>query len=312
MSVVVAFDEIPQEKIRKNPGGPDRPASTNYPFFRSTADAPDGPMAFLAQYPPGDRSSTHFHQVDQFQILVQGSGDFGRHRVAPYYVHFARAFTPYGPLHADDKAGWTFMTLRSRFDPGAQRLPAALPRLQAATRNPWQVTTNVPFPPAASGANMLDAPEIRDDQGLFVKALTLAPGARMTAPSPANGDGQFVVVVKGSMLDGGTERRALTVSFVKPDEPALQIEAGPQGLEALILNFPRVAPRALEAEKKPAAGFRKWQCLLCAFYYDEEKGIPEDGIAPGTRWEDVPESWTCPDCAAKKSEFQMCEVRASQ
>jgi rubredoxin len=308
MSLVVAFDEIPREKVRKNPGGPDRPASTNYPFFRSTVDAPDGPMAFLAQYPPGDNSCTHYHQVDQFQILVQGGGDFGRHQVAPYYVHFARAFTPYGPLHSDDKTGWTFLTLRTRFDPGAQRLPAALPRLQAATRNPWQVTTNAPFAPVASGASLLDVSGIRDDRGLFVKSLTMAPGARIAAPSPAGGDGQFVVVVKGSMLHGGAERRALTVSFVKPDEAALEIHAGPEGLEALILNFPRVEARAPEAETKPAAGFRKWQCLLCAFYYDEEKGLPEDGIAPGTRWEDVPESWTCPDCAAKKSEFQMCEV----
>ena len=308
MSLTVAFDEIPKEKIRKNPGGPDRPASTNYPFFRSTVDAPDGPMAFLAQYPPGDNSSTHFHQVDQFQILVQGGGDFGRHQVAPYYVHFARAYTPYGPLHANEKSGWTFMTLRSRFDPGAQRLPGALPVLKAASRNPWQITANAPFPPPTSGASMLDVPDIRDDRGLFVKSLTMAPGARITAPSPAGGDGQFVVVVKGSMLHGGTERRALTVSFLKPDEAALEVHAGAEGLEALILNFPRVEARAPEVEKKPAAGFKKWQCLLCAFYYDEEKGLPEDGIPAGTRWADVPDSWTCPDCAAKKDEFQMCEV----
>jgi rubredoxin len=308
MSLVVAFDEITPDKIRKNPGGPDRPASTNYPFFRGSPDKPDSPSAFLAQYDPGDRSCTHFHQVDQFQILVQGRGEMGRHPVEPYYVHFARAFTPYGPLHADEKTGWTFMTLRTRYDPGAQRLPGALPILKAATRTPWQVTTTAPFAAPGAGANLLDVSEIRDEQGLFVKSLTMTPGARITAPSPADGDGQFVVVVKGSMMHGGNERRALTVSFVKPDEAALQIEAGPEGLEALILNFPRVAPRALEAETKPATGFKKWQCLLCAFYYDEEKGLPEDGIPAGTRWVDVPESWTCPDCAARKDEFQVCEV----
>ena len=309
MSLVVAFDEITPDKIRKNPGGPDRPASTNYPFFRASPERPDTPSAFLAQYDPGDRSCTHFHQVDQFQVLVQGAGEFGRHEVAPYYVHFARAFTPYGPLHADEKKGWTFLTLRSRYDPGAQRLPGALPKLKAATdRRPWQVTTNATFPESVSGISLRDVSDIADDQGLFVKSLTMAPGARTTAPSPAGGDGQFVVVVKGSMMHGGNERRALTVSFVKPDEAALQIEAGPEGLEALILNFPRVAPRALEAETKPAAGFRKWQCLLCAFYYDEEKGLPEDGIPAGTRWADVPDTWTCPDCAARKDEFQMCEV----
>ena len=52
---------------------------------------------------------------------------------------------------------------------------------------------------------------------------------------------------------------------------------------------------------------KKWRCLICDFVYEEAKGIPDEGIAPGTRWEDVPESWTCPDCGAGKSDFQMVE-----
>ena len=56
------------------------------------------------------------------------------------------------------------------------------------------------------------------------------------------------------------------------------------------------------------APYRKWQCGLCGFFYDEERGMPEEGIPPGTRWEDVPESWTCPDCGAAKGEFEMQPV----
>lgn len=41
---------------------------------------------------------------------------------------------------------------------------------------------------------------------------------------------------------------------------------------------------------------KKWQCVVCGFIYDEAEGWPDDGIAPGTRWEDVPEDWVCPDC----------------
>jgi rubredoxin len=52
---------------------------------------------------------------------------------------------------------------------------------------------------------------------------------------------------------------------------------------------------------------KKWRCLICDFVYEEAKGIPEEGIAPGTRWEDVPDTWTCPDCGAGKSDFQMVE-----
>jgi len=308
MTIVVAFDEIPQEKIRKNPGGPDRPVSTNYPFFRSTADAPDGPMAFLAQYDPGERSCTHYHQVDQFQILVKGKGQFGRHAVAPYYVHFARAYTPYGPLNADEKTGWTFMTLRAQFDPGAQRLPGALGKLKESNRKPWQVTVPASFPARGTGIAVQDVAEVSDDQGLFVKTLTMAPGASMTAPAAAGGSGQYVIAVGGSLVHEGKERKAITVVFVKPDEPAFRIQAGPQGLEALILNFPRVGERAPETQTAPAAGFRKWQCVLCAFFYDEALGIPEEGIAAGTRWEDVPESWNCPDCSATKKDFVMVEI----
>ncbi|MFK5915421.1 MAG: rubredoxin [Woeseiaceae bacterium] len=44
-------------------------------------------------------------------------------------------------------------------------------------------------------------------------------------------------------------------------------------------------------------------CLLCDYVYDEEKGDPEHGIAPGTKWEDVPEDFLCPDCGASKLDF---------
>ena len=309
MSIVVAFDEIAPDKIRKNPGGPDRPASTNYPFFRSTADGPDGPMAFLAQYDPGDRSCSHFHTVDQFQILVKGKGELGRHAVEPYYVHFARAYTPYGPLHADKETGWTFMTLRAHYDAGARRLPAALPLLrEAGDRNPWQVTTAAPFPSRGPGVSVQEVPEIKDDRGLFVNTLTMAPGAQTVAPAPSAGAGQYVVVVKGSLLHDGKERRALTVAFVGPDEDAFRIHAGPDGLEALVLNFPRVAPRAADGAARRAEGFKKWQCVLCAFSYDEALGIPDEGIPAGTRWADVPDTWSCPDCGAGKRDFEMVEV----
>lgn len=52
---------------------------------------------------------------------------------------------------------------------------------------------------------------------------------------------------------------------------------------------------------------RSWECVLCGFVYDEAQGLPEDGIAPGTRWEDVPADWTCPDCAAPKADFSELE-----
>ena len=45
-------------------------------------------------------------------------------------------------------------------------------------------------------------------------------------------------------------------------------------------------------------------CSVCSYTYDESKGIPEAGIAPGTRWEDLPEGWRCPWCGASKDMFR--------
>jgi rubredoxin len=60
-------------------------------------------------------------------------------------------------------------------------------------------------------------------------------------------------------------------------------------------------------ETGDSMAFKKWRCLICDFVYEEEKGLPDEGIAPGTRWDDVPESWTCPDCGASKGDFMMVE-----
>ncbi len=49
---------------------------------------------------------------------------------------------------------------------------------------------------------------------------------------------------------------------------------------------------------------KQFVCSVCGFIYDEAKGIPSAGIAPGTKWEDLPEDWTCPLCGASKSEFR--------
>ncbi len=54
--------------------------------------------------------------------------------------------------------------------------------------------------------------------------------------------------------------------------------------------------------------FRTFMCLICGWIYDEEAGDADEGLAPGTRWEDVPMNWTCPECGARKDDFEMVEV----
>lgn len=49
---------------------------------------------------------------------------------------------------------------------------------------------------------------------------------------------------------------------------------------------------------------KKYICTICGYVYDEAAGDPDNGVAPGTVWENVPEDWVCPDCGVGKDQFE--------
>jgi rubredoxin len=53
---------------------------------------------------------------------------------------------------------------------------------------------------------------------------------------------------------------------------------------------------------------KTWMCLICGWIYDEATGCPEHGIAAGTAWLQVPMNWTCPECGARKEDFEMVQI----
>ena len=52
---------------------------------------------------------------------------------------------------------------------------------------------------------------------------------------------------------------------------------------------------------------KQWTCIVCGLIYDETVGMPNEGIPAGTRWEDVPEDWNCPECGVTKKDFELVE-----
>ena len=48
----------------------------------------------------------------------------------------------------------------------------------------------------------------------------------------------------------------------------------------------------------------KWTCIVCGYVYDEAVGDPDSGIAPGTKFEDLPDDWVCPVCGVGKADFE--------
>jgi rubredoxin len=47
----------------------------------------------------------------------------------------------------------------------------------------------------------------------------------------------------------------------------------------------------------------KWTCTICGYVYDPIKGYPDNSVASGTTWNDVPHDWVCPICEAQKDDF---------
>lgn len=64
----------------------------------------------------------------------------------------------------------------------------------------------------------------------------------------------------------------------------------------------------MKAQKEVLMDFKKWECMVCGYIYDEALGDEDHGLAPGTYWADVPDHWHCPVCGVSKDEFEMREI----
>ena len=308
MPQIASFDDVKAgRKERQVPTG----TAWRTNFITPDENNPDSAQAFLVEGTPGREIRSHFHDNDQYQVIVSGDGVLGKHRLQVNAVHFSRRHTPYGPIVFGQQMG--FLTLRAQKDPGAQYLddPATMTKLKSLeNRKPWQATELPKFEPATPDAALHVFNELKDEEGLASFSMSVAPNAKALAPDPADSNGQYLIIVRGSLHYEGKEYKALSVAFIKPQEGAFELVAGADGLDVLVLHFPRAIAQAAVTSKvaKSAPGTRVWQCTLCAFVYDEAKGMPHDGVAPGTTWEDVPETWFCPDCSAGKSDFVMALV----
>tara|TARA_R110001599_G_C12248720_1_gene659387 strand:- start:273 stop:503 length:231 start_codon:yes stop_codon:yes gene_type:complete len=67
------------------------------------------------------------------------------------------------------------------------------------------------------------------------------------------------------------------------------------------------SPDAKAVFRQEKCFMRKYSCQYCSHIYDEALGDPDSGIAPGTKFEDIPDDWMCPECGAEKSAYELIE-----
>jgi hypothetical protein len=192
------------------------------------------PMAFLVEQDPGSTAQSHFHQQDQFQLVVGGEGIMGTHAVRPLTVHFSGAYTAYGPIRADAAAGVHYFTLRNGFDPGARFMSVAENRaaLRSVPNRKHREAVNGPL-------SLAEVALPRESDGMGAWRYRIGAGQPVKGPDPASGRGQYWVVADGAMVCAGETLPRLSCSFVNPDEPPLDAVAGPDGLDVVVMQFPR-------------------------------------------------------------------------
>lgn len=213
-------------------------ARTNY--LGGDTSHRDTPQALLVEQSANSVIPAHFHGINQFQVVVRGGGMLGKHAVGPVCVHYAQAYTGYGPINAGEE-GVFYFTLRAQSEPGAFFFPEGRKFQKPGARR--NVTTDLE--PAGGAAALAALDGVAEDavipleaEGLGAWRLRMGPGAAYTGPDPMSGGGQYYVVLDGSLAHGGQDYERWSCIFVEPPEAALQISAGPFGLEALVLQYP--------------------------------------------------------------------------
>ena len=201
------------------------------------------PTVFLAEQPPDYVLPTHFHKQNQFQLFVEGAGSLGPDAVGPVTIHYAGAYTRYGPL-VSGSGGLKYFTIRAIFDTGrtfssegrSQMVRGPKRHSAAAVGAPWDtarlaalehVESTFPMPPA---------------RGLAARHARLPPTASIPIEPIAESDGQFIFILSGSARLGDAGLARWESAFVSANESGVNLIAGEQGAEVVCLHVPVTAP----------------------------------------------------------------------
>jgi len=223
-------------------------------YVGSVSQRSSGPQGFMVEFQtPHGVIPPHFHLVDQFQVVVGGSGKLGKHALAPVSVHYADAFTPYGPISAGPD-GLSFFTLRVEGDLGSQYMPGSRDKMER------KAGRNLSGHVVMDGTGTVAAGNVADfrpllgpfDDGVAAFSAQLQPGDVVKGIDAAPGGGQYYVVLEGSLLHEEQQLPRLSCLFVAAGEQAPCLKSGPGGVHLLALQFAS-RPRALQ---QPAASLK--------------------------------------------------------
>jgi hypothetical protein len=226
---------VPRESVpnERNSGSGVVLESGNY--FGSNRAIDRGPQGFFVHFGPNFHISPHFHRVDQYQIVVQGTGRIGKHELSPVTVHYADSFTPYGPIECGPE-GLAFFNLRSHADTGAYPMPASRQELE---RKPGRARTEHTRYRLTDDVRSLQLRALIEPQpdGLATYEVLAGPAVKLLT-EVAGGACRYELVLDGSLEFGGKLLPKESCVFVSAGEVLHDRRAGPNGVHMLEVQLP--------------------------------------------------------------------------
>lgn len=202
----------------------------------------EGPQAFLVERPyPNPRVAPHFHDIDQFQVIVAGDGRMGKKEVKPITFQYADAFTPYGPIVGRDD-GISFFTLRAVASGGYFPMPGSKQLMPGRAGRNIAGVFDIDREPLPAGQVVREPLMEPEADGIFAEGLRLGAGA-VAEGLVANSGCQFYLVCAGALDQDGKTLPPNSLIHLEPEEATPELHAGPDGACVLALRFPNPSGR---------------------------------------------------------------------
>ena len=260
MQVVSSLDVAAQKREVTLPLGGGKATKTLFlgPWEKPrTPETGVSPQAYTVRQEHQNITHAHYHQTEQWQVIIEGAGKLGRTNVAPVALHFTDPYTAYGPI-VPEQEGLTYFTLRARSDPGACML--ATPGVKEAIRpskrrfilkGASELRIATPEAMRARTETVLDAIVEPHADGLAAWMLRLPPGAPSTWPAECGGAARHIMVAAGTLIHEGKPLPYESLAFACAGEGGPDAIAGPDGAEVLIMQYPQPDPALLGGASAP-------------------------------------------------------------
>jgi hypothetical protein len=224
-------------------------------WMENGRDPDESPTVFMIEQPPNSTIPRHFHRHNQFQLFVAGGGRLGGHEINPPTIHYAGAFTGYGPLVAGPD-GLSYFTIRAIHEEGAHILPDAASQMLKGPRRGGQAEFAVSeASPRLSAARTVTEQILpQDREGMSVWRARVPGNETLAVRVGPDLAGLFVFVMAGGAVHEDQSLAPLEHLFVSRPAGTIEIEAGSEGADILVLEMPPTAPVFAAAEGPPSHG----------------------------------------------------------